>query len=75
MDFRFVKPLFIFFNSVHECDVTPLDLRFAVMIVHYPFASSEMDPFVGGMDGENVLHVIVCDVVIVSHLCIRYNIC
>ena len=59
---------------MHECDVTLLAVRFAVMIVHPPFASSEMDPFVGIMEGENVLHIIVCDFALVSHLWIRHNI-
>ena len=60
---------------MHECDVTLLPVRFAVMMVQPPFASSEMYPLVGCMDGENVPHVIVCDVVLASHLRIRQNIC
>ena len=60
---------------MYKCDVTLLAVRFAVMIVYPPFASSEMDLFVFFVDGENVLHVIVCDVVLFSHLCIRQNIC
>ena len=47
---------------------------FVVMIVQTPFASSKMDPFIGFMYGENVLHFIVCDVVLVSHLLVRQNI-
>ena len=61
----------MFFDSVHECDSTLLAVRFSVMIVYPPFASSEMDPFVGCMDGENIPHVIVYDIVIVFHLRIR----
>ena len=64
----------MFFNSVYECDVTLLAVRFAVMIAYPPFASSELDTFLGCTDGENVPHVIVCDVVLVSHLRIRQNI-
>ena len=57
------------------CDVTHLAVRFAVTIVHPHFASSEMDPFVGCVDGENVLYVTVSNVVLVFHLRIRQNIC
>ena len=60
---------------MQECDVTLLAVRFSVMIVQPFVPSSEMYPFVGCMDGENVLYVIVCDVVLVSHLRIRQNIC
>ena len=60
---------------MHEGDVTLLDVGFTVMIVYPPFASSKMDPFVGCIDGENVPHAIVCDVVFVFYLRIRQNIC
>ena len=59
---------------MHECDVTLLDVRFVVILVHPSFASSEMYPFVGCMGGENVLYVTVSNVVLVSHLRIRQNI-
>ena len=59
---------------MQKCGVTLLAFRFEVMIVQRPFASSEIDPFVGCIDGENILHIIVCDVVLVSHICIRQNI-
>ena len=60
---------------MHECDVTLLAVRFAVMIVQPPFTYSEMDLFVGYMVGENFLYVIVCDDVLVSNLRMRQNIC
>ena len=69
------EALFIFFNGLNERDVTLLAVGFIVMIVYPPFYSTNIDLFVGCMDGENFPHVIVCDVVFVFYLRIRQNIC
>ena len=62
-------------NNVHKHDVTLLAVGFTLMIVYPPFYTLEMDPFGGCMHGENVPHVIVCDVVSVFYLHIGQNIC
>ena len=46
-----------------KCDVTLIAVRFVVMIVQPPFSSLEVNPFVGCVNGEDVPHVIVRDVV------------
>ena len=60
---------------MHKFDVTLLVVRFAVTIVQPPFASLEIDLFVRCVDGKNVLHVTVSNVVLVSLLRIGQNIC
>ena len=65
---------FVFLTSVHERDITLLAVGFIVMIVYPLFAPSKMDPFIGCMDGKNVPHIIVCDVVFVFYLRMGQNI-
>ena len=62
-------------NSLHKRGFTLLAVGFTVMVIYPPFAPSEVDPFVGCVDGENVPHVIIRDFVSVFYLHIGQNIC
>ena len=68
LDSPICEVLFILLISLHKYDVTFLSIGFVVMIVQTPFDYLEVNPFVGYVDGENVPHIIVCDVVTVVDL-------
>ena len=75
LDFSICEVLFVFLNSLHKRDATLLSVGFTVMLIQPPFSPSEVDPFVGFMDSDNVPHVIICNVVSVFDLQIGQDFC